>query len=83
MAKTTDMVEVAVSKLVPYENNAKKHGKEQLKRLQESIKEFGFVSPCIIDKDYNLIAGHGRLEAAKQLGMESVPCVFVEGLTEE
>lgn len=83
MAKTTEMVEVAVSKLVPYEKNAKQHGEEQIERLKNSIQEFGFVSPCIIDRDYNLIAGHGRLEAAKQLGIEKVPCVFVEGLTDE
>ena len=82
MAKTTKMVEVAVSKLRPYENNAKKHGPAQVEKLKASIQEFGFLTPCIIDKDYNLIAGHGRVMAAKELGIEKVPCVFVEGLTE-
>ena len=83
MAVTTKLVEVKTDRLVPYANNAKKHGEDQINRLKDSISEFGFVSPCLIDKDYNIIAGHGRWEAAKRLGMESVPCVFVEGLTEE
>jgi ParB-like chromosome segregation protein Spo0J len=83
MAKTTKMVEVPVSKLVPYENNAKIHGEAQLEKLKASIEEFGFLSPCLIDRENNIIAGHGRVEAAKQLGMKTVPCVYIEGLTEE
>ncbi len=83
MAKTTEMVEVAVSRLVPYEKNAKKHGTGQLELLKESIQEFGFLTPCLIDDEYNIIAGHGRVQACKELGIEKVPCVFVEGLTEE
>ena len=83
MAKTTEMVEVALSKLKPYERNAKKHPKEQVEKIKNSIIEFGFLSPCLIDKDNNIIAGHGRVMAAQELGIESVPCVYVEGLTEE
>ena len=83
MAKTTEMVEVTTSSLVPYERNAKKHPQEQIEKLKKSIEEFGFISPCLIDRDLRIIAGHGRVEAAKQLGMETVPCVFIEGLTEE
>ena len=83
MAKTSKMLEVAVSKLVPYENNAKIHGEAQLEKLKASIEEFGFISPCLIDKDNNIIAGHGRVMAAKALGMKSVPCVYIEGLTDE
>lgn len=82
MAKTTKMVEVAVSKLRPYANNAKIHGEEQVEKIAASISEFGFLSPCLIDKDFNLIAGHGRVEAAKKLGLDKVPCVYIEGLTE-
>ena len=82
MAKIANIKEVSVDKLIPYENNAKIHGDEQVKMIADSINEFGFISPCIIDKDYNIIAGHGRVLAAKLLGMESVPCLFVEGLTE-
>lgn len=83
MAKTTKMVEVPVSKLVPYEKNAKIHGEAQLEKLKASIEEFGFLSPCLIDKDFNIIAGHGRVMAAKEMGLKTVPCVFIEGLTEE
>lgn len=53
-----------------------------MEAIKRSIKEFGFISPCLIDKDYNLIAGHGRIKAAKELGMFEVPCLFIEGLTE-
>lgn len=80
MAKIAKMQEVAVNELKLYEMNAKRH---DIDGIVESMREFGFVSPVLIDKQYNVIAGHGRIEAAKQLGMESVPCVFVEGLTEE
>ena len=83
MAKTTEMVEVTVSSLIPYERNAKKHPEDQIEKLKDSIQEFGFISPCLIDEQNRIIAGHGRVEAAKQLGLETVPCVYVEGLTEE
>lgn len=82
MAKIAKVQEVAVSRLKPYEQNAKKHGCEQIEKLKDSIKEFGFLTPCLIDAEFNLIAGHGRVEAAKELGISKVPCVFIEGLTE-
>lgn len=82
MAKTADMREVSLTKLKPYERNAKIHGDYQLSKLKDSIREFGFLTPCLIDRDYNLIAGHCRVMAAQQLGMETVPCVFVDGLTD-
>lgn len=74
---------VEVRKLVPYANNAKIHGKKQLEKLKDSISEFGFLTPCLIDQDYNIIAGHGRVLAAKELKIKKVPCVFVEGLSEQ
>ncbi len=83
MAKITEVCEVTRSKLKPYERNAKIHSEEQVQKIADSINEFGFVSPCLIDRDYNIIAGHGRVMAAELLGMETVPCVFIEGLTEE
>ena len=83
MAKIADVQEVSLEKLRPYERNAKKHGAGQIEKLKASIMEFGFLTPCLIDSDYNLIAGHGRVMAAKELGIETVPCVFIEGLTEE
>lgn len=83
MAKIADVQEVSLEKLRPYERNAKKHGPGQIEKLKASIIEFGFLTPCLIDSEYNLIAGHGRVMAAKELGIETVPCVFIEGLTDE
>ena len=82
MGQITKQTDVEISTLIPYKNNAKQHSEEQIKRIADSITEFGFLSPILIDEDRNLIAGHGRVEAAKLLGLTSVPCVFVEGLTE-
>ena len=82
MAKIGKVQEVAVNELVPYEKNAKLHGDGQIEKLKASILEFGFLTPCLIDKQKNIIAGHGRVMAAKALGMETVPCVFIEGLSE-
>lgn len=81
MASITEIKRVKLSDIRPYERNAKIHGPEQIEKLKKSITEFGFVNPCLIDREYNLIAGHGRVMAAESLGMEDVPCVFVEGLT--
>lgn len=82
MAKIADVQEITTTKLRPYEKNAKIHGQGQIEKLKASIQEFGFLTPCLVDKDLNIIAGHGRVMAAKELGMETVPCVFIEGLTE-
>lgn len=83
MAKTTtDMKLVPIDKLVPYINNARTHSAEQIKKLRSSLREFGFINPVIIDKDYGIIAGHGRVAAAKEEGITEVPCVLVDYLTE-
>lgn len=82
MKTTTDFQLVDITKLIPYVNNARTHSKEQITKLRSSLREFGFVSPMVIDKDYNVLCGHGRLEAAKAEGMTEVPCVFVEHMTE-
>lgn len=82
MKTTTDMQLVPVSKLVPYVNNARTHSPEQVMKLRSSLREFGFINPIIIDRDYSIIAGHGRLLAAKEEGITEVPCVFVDYLTE-
>lgn len=82
MAKIGNVQEVPLTELIPYENNAKQHSAEQIEKIANSIKEFGFLNPVLIDKDHNIIAGHGRVLAMKRLGMENVPCLFVEGLTE-
>ena len=82
MKTTTDMQLVPISKLVPYVNNARTHSPEQVMKLRSSLREFGFINPIIIDRDYGIIAGHGRLLAAKEEGITEVPCVFVDYLTE-
>ena len=79
---TTEMKMVETSKLIPYVNNARTHSQEQVNKLRGSLREFGFINPIIIDSDFNVIAGHGRLMAAKEEGIEEVPCVLVDYLTE-
>ena len=61
---TTEMKLVETSKLIPYVNNARTHSGEQINKLRSSLREFGFINPVIIDRDYNVIAGHGRIMAA-------------------
>ena len=73
---------ISIDKLVPYVNNARTHSAEQILKLRSSLREFGFVNPIIIDREFNVIAGHGRLMAAKEEGIEEVPCVFVDYLTD-
>ena len=81
MGKITKWQEVKINLLRPYEKNAKKHSQDQIEKIAASIREFGFLNPVLIDRDYNLIAGHGRLEAAKKLGWKTVPAVYVDGLS--
>ena len=82
MKTTTEMQLVPISKLVPYVNNARTHSPEQITKLRSSLREFGFINPVIIDRDYGVIAGHGRIMAAKEEGIKEVPCVFADHLTE-
>lgn len=82
MQSTERFEKVDIDKLVPYARNARTHGKEQILQLRSSLREFGFVNPVIVDKDLNIIAGHGRVLAAKAEGLTEIPCVFVEHLTE-
>lgn len=82
MKTTKEMQLIEVDKLVPYINNARTHSPEQITKLRSSLREFGFVNPVIIDRDYNVLAGHGRILAAKEEGMKEVPCVFAEDMTE-
>lgn len=73
---------VDVDRLIPYINNARTHSKEQVTRLASSIKEFGFINPVITDGEHGILAGHGRIMAAKQLGIKQVPCISAAYLTE-
>ena len=69
--------------IVPYAKNAKKHDNRQINNVAESIKQFGFVQPIVIDRDGVIVIGHCRALAAKKLGMKEVPCVCVDDLTPE
>lgn len=82
MNRVSEMNLVDIDKLIPYVNNARTHSKEQINKLRASIREFGFINPVIIDRDYNVIAGHGRIMASKDEGIDKVPCVFVDYLTD-
>ena len=81
MITTKEMKLVDINKLVPYINNARTHSPEQIAKLRASLREFGFINPVIIDKDYSIIAGHGRVAAAKEEGIDKVPCVLADHLT--
>jgi len=71
-----------VTDLIPYANNSRTHSDEQVTQIASSIKEFGFTNPVLIDEQGGLIAGHGRIIAAKKLNLEEVPCIILTGLTE-
>lgn len=83
MANELKIEYLPVGSLKPYEKNAKKHPAEQVEHIANSIREFGFRQPLVIDKDNVLVIGHGRLLAAKELGLDTVPCVRTDDLTEE
>lgn len=81
--KTTEELKlIDIDELIPYANNARTHSKDQINKLRSSLREFGFINPILIDKDYNILAGHGRVMAAREEGIKEVPCVLVEHLTE-
>jgi DNA modification methylase len=71
-----------IDKLIPYARNARTHSDKQIAQIAASIKEFGFLSPIVITKDNTILCGHGRFYAAQKLGLEKVPCVKEEYLTE-
>ena len=78
-----NIIEREVDKLIPYPRNAKKHDETQISNVAESIKQFGFVQPVVVDKNGVIVIGHCRTLAAKKLGMKTVPCVMVDDLTDE
>ena len=73
---------VSIDKLVPYANNARLHDQKQIDKVAASIREFGFINPIIVDKDYTILCGHCRYESAKKLGLTTVPVIKEEHLTE-
>lgn len=78
-----DIKQIPLSEIKPYPKNAKKHPKNQIKQIADSIKEFGFMQPLVVTKDYELVVGHGRCEAAKLLGLTILPVVIAENLTKQ
>ena len=82
MVTTTKFELVDIDKLVPYANNARTHSSAQINKLRSSLREFGFINPVIIDRDFGIIAGHGRVLAAREEGISEVPCVYADHLTE-
>lgn len=76
-------VDVRLADIKPYEKNQKKHDDTQVNNIAISIDKYGFVQPLVLDKDNNIIIGHGRYLAAEKLNMESVPVVYAENLTDE
>lgn len=82
MQGATKIEWLSVDNLIPYAKNARTHSDEQVAQIAGSIKEFGFNNPVLVDKDNSIIAGHGRLMAARKLGMDKVPVVQLEHMTE-
>jgi DNA modification methylase len=79
--KADQILNFVTTGLKPAARNARTHSKKQINQIAASIRRFGFLTPILIDKDSVVVAGHGRLEAAKQLGMETVPCLYVGDLS--
>ena len=73
---------INVDKLSAYETNSRTHSDDQIKQIADSIKEFGFTNPVLIDQDGTIIAGHGRVQAAKKISMDEVPCIRLSHLSE-
>lgn len=73
----------SLNEVIPYAGNAKKHDKKQIANVAESIRQYGFVQPVVVDRDGVIVIGHCRVLAAKKLGLKEVPCVCVDDLTPE
>jgi len=74
--------QISVTELIPFAKNSRTHSDSQVAQIAGSIREFGFTNPILIDEKNGIIAGHGRLLAARKLNLEDVPCIRLEGLTE-
>lgn len=82
MSEFPDYKKVSVEKLIPYARNSRTHSSEQVDQIAASIKEFGFLNPIITDGENGIVAGHGRVMAAKKLGLKELPCIDASHLTE-
>lgn len=74
--------QIKVESLIPYANNAREHSDEQVEQIAASIKKFKFNNPVLVDKESGILAGHGRVLAAKKLGLDTVPCIRLDHLTD-
>ena len=74
---------IPIKYLIPYENNARTHSVEQIDKLKNSLKEFGFINPVIIDENNMILVGHGRVMAAKELNIFEAPCIRINYLSED
>lgn len=83
MSDKLQIVYMSIKDLKPYKKNAKKHTAEQINRIAESIKEFGFKNPVLIDQCNCVVAGHGRVMGAKKAGLKEVPVIRISDLTED
>src|SRR6266567_4250819 len=86
MAETATLLSIVyhnLDDLKPYTNNARTHSKQQIRQIATSIREFGFTNPILVNADNTIIAGHGRVLAAKLLGMTKVPTVRLDQLSED
>ena len=77
-----NVVHKRLDELIPYAKNARTHSDSQVAQIAASIREFGWMNPVLIDAENNIIAGHGRVLAARKLGLDEVPCVLHDHLTE-
>tara|TARA_Y100001963_G_scaffold43724_2_gene61312 strand:+ start:1023 stop:1565 length:543 start_codon:yes stop_codon:yes gene_type:complete len=77
-----DIVYTSIDKLIPYVNNARTHTDEQVTQIASSIKEFGWTNPILVDEKNGVIAGHGRLAAAKKLQLDEVPTILLSNLSD-
>jgi ParB-like chromosome segregation protein Spo0J len=82
MSKKQQLEQIAIEALIPYARNARKHSDEQVAQIAASIREFGFNAPVLVDADNGIIAGHGRVLAARKLGLTDVPCVRLSHLSD-
>lgn len=80
--RTICIVYVAITFLKPYLRNARVHSRKQIAQIIASIRAFGFTNPILCDGEGNIIAGHGRLLAAKEMGLEQIPVIILEGLSD-
>lgn len=77
------IIQIGLDQLVPYQANARTHSRRQIKQIAASMQRFGFLNPVLVDDGNQIIAGHGRVEAAKTLGFESVPCLRIGHLSQD